>query len=230
MDNKIYSTKILRYAKKLKSIDFLGGECKKCGEKNFFKLCFHHTNSEDKEYRLSKMWGKNWKNIENEIKKCELLCQNCHYEYHEKIETYRTNDKKIFLEYKNVNGCEKCGYNNTLSALHFHHLVDKKFEFRFIKENISSIEEIRTEIIEEINKCKIFCANCHMIEHSDVDFFNKNYELIKNKSLQFRKMSKKIDINVVKRMYFNGIKQIDIAKNLGCSKSTISGIVKNFLK
>jgi len=228
MTDKMYSTKILRFAKKLKAINFLGGKCKKCGETNFFKLCFHHTNSEDKEYRLSRMWGKNWKNIFKEVEKCELLCQNCHYEFHDKPKTYRTNDKKIFLEYKNVKGCEKCGYNNTTSALHFHHLKDKNFEFRFVKENISSIEEIRIEIIEELNKCQILCANCHTIEHSDVDFFNNNYELIKNKSLKFKKMSSKIDKEVVKKLYIDGVRQIDISKLLDCSKSTISGIIKNF--
>jgi len=41
-------------------------------------------------------------------------------------------------------------------------------------------------------------------------------------------MSSKIDIEVVKKMYFDGIRQIDISKFLDCSKSTISGIVKNF--
>jgi hypothetical protein len=228
VNDKIYNTKILRFAKKLKAIQFLGGKCEKCGETNFFKLCFHHTNSEDKEYRMSSMWGKNWKKIEREVEKCELMCQNCHYEFHEKPETFRTNDKKIFLEYKNVEGCEKCGYNNTISALHFHHLEDKKFEFRFVKEYVSSIEEIRIEIIEEINKCQILCANCHTIEHSDVNFFNENYEIIKNKSLKFKKMSSKIDIEIVRKMYFDGVRQIDISKILDCSKSTISGIVKNF--
>ena len=41
-------------------------------------------------------------------------------------------------------------------------------------------------------------------------------------------MSSKIDKEVVKKLYIDGVRQIDISKLLDCSKSTISGIIKNF--
>lgn len=46
--NKVERSKILRYAKKLKSINYLGGKCKKCGESNISKLTFHHINTYEK--------------------------------------------------------------------------------------------------------------------------------------------------------------------------------------
>lgn len=43
---------------------------------------------------------------------------------------------------------------------------------------------------------------------------------------KIKKISKKIDRNLVMDMISNGIKQSEIAKNLGVSKSSISRIVK----
>lgn len=229
MTNKLFYTKILKFAKKYKAIDFLGGKCEKCGENDIFKLCFHHINDKEKEYKISQMLGRmKWNDIEKEIRKCKLLCQNCHYELHqnEKI-TQKIDDKKIYLEFKGINGCEKCGYNKSLNSLHFHHIGDKTFEFRFLRENIKSIEEIRLEIVEELNKCQVLCSNCHTKEHSDTIFYYENIDLIKKKSQNFRKKSSKLDRNIIQKMYFEeGKKQIEIAKFFDCSKGTISEIIK----
>ena len=48
MNKKQYWIKAYKLVKKIKAVDFLGGECKLCGEKNIFKLCFHH-NTQEKE-------------------------------------------------------------------------------------------------------------------------------------------------------------------------------------
>jgi hypothetical protein len=224
---KDYNERILIYAKKLKAINLLGGKCKICGEDNFFKLCFHHLR--DKKEKLSKMKERRWEEIEKEIRKCDLVCQNCHYEIHQKDmeETFRTQDKKFYLDYKNVNGCEICGYNKSMHALHFHHLHDKKIEFRFVKEKITSLEEIKINIMNEINKCQVLCSNCHMVAHSDVNFFKENFLKIEEKSLNLRKMSPKLDRETIKYMYFiEGKKQNEIKNHFKCSKGTISSIIK----
>ena len=39
---------LLRWAKKIKAISYLGGKCKKCGDNNIFHLSFHHTGNKDK--------------------------------------------------------------------------------------------------------------------------------------------------------------------------------------
>lgn len=97
--------KIDFYAKKLKAIDLLGGNCEKCKETDFYKLCFHHENKEDKENNISALSGRRWSVIEKEVKKCTLLCQNCHHEEHFKngvSDVRRRNMKKLYLEYKNM--------------------------------------------------------------------------------------------------------------------------------
>jgi len=64
--------------------------CIKCGEKRHYLLDFHHKDPESKTFQISQGTSKGWKKIEEEIKKCVLLCSNCHREFHyfEKIYKY----------------------------------------------------------------------------------------------------------------------------------------------
>ena len=61
-------------------LDYLGGKCKICGEKNPFVLSFHHI--KDKEFGICQKKTSNLESISKEIDKCELLCNNCHIEKH----------------------------------------------------------------------------------------------------------------------------------------------------
>lgn len=58
--------------------------CKICGEKRHWVLDFHHRNSDEKEKTISRMISKNmtWDKILQEIEKCDILCANCHRDYH----------------------------------------------------------------------------------------------------------------------------------------------------
>ena len=69
--------------KKLKAIDILGGKCNICGyNKCLDAIDFHHKNPLEKDNDLNGLWGRKWELIEREIKKCTILCSNCHREYH----------------------------------------------------------------------------------------------------------------------------------------------------
>lgn len=74
--------------------------------------------------------------------------------------------------YKLIKGCGRCGYNENGAALHFDHIdPSKKVDqvSRMLKGN-------RRNLIEEVRKCRILCANCHAVktyediqnEHTDV--------------------------------------------------------------
>lgn len=65
---------IQRVKKKLK--------CVKCGENRWYVLEFHHLN--DKEVEVGNMArnGYSINKIKDEIRKCDVLCANCHREEH----------------------------------------------------------------------------------------------------------------------------------------------------
>lgn len=215
-------------SKMYKAIQILGGKCEICGESRIYRLCFHHTNLNTKEYQISSIKDYRWSTIEKEIKKCLLLCHNCHSEIHYKnTKNNRVqNNKKLYLEYKNLYGCEICGYNKCNNALCFHHKDDsiKSFQISKILYKVNSLENVKDRIMEELDKCVVLCQNCHQDLHGTL--FHKYEKEIIEKSNKIKE-SKKIDLEIVKKMYFEeNKKQIEIVKYFGCSKGHISNLIK----
>jgi hypothetical protein len=63
----------------------MGGRCSICGyNKNFSALTFHHVDPKGKLFQLDLRSLSNRKQslIDDEIKKCILVCSNCHAELH----------------------------------------------------------------------------------------------------------------------------------------------------
>lgn len=57
--------------------------CEICGyNRNSAALCFHHLNSSEKDFGLAQISKTTKSNVINEIRKCQLLCHNCHMEVH----------------------------------------------------------------------------------------------------------------------------------------------------
>jgi 5-methylcytosine-specific restriction endonuclease McrA len=69
---------------KIKAINLLGGKCQNCGFSSYLSsLQFHHVNSYNKEFTISKDINfKNFNKILSELDKCCLLCSNCHDALH----------------------------------------------------------------------------------------------------------------------------------------------------
>lgn len=72
---------VLKWAKKLKAIELLGGKCAKCGHSNPCSLEFHH-HDDNKEAGYHSLAHHSWATIKKEILKCTLLCSNCHSDLH----------------------------------------------------------------------------------------------------------------------------------------------------
>jgi hypothetical protein len=71
--------------KKLELIRLAGGACQICGyNKNYSALCFHHLDPSKKDLQLTGRECSNRKleTLLEELKKCQLLCHNCHMEIH----------------------------------------------------------------------------------------------------------------------------------------------------
>ena len=77
-------------------------------------------------------------------------------------ESYNKNKRNLkqkYIEYKGGK-CEKCGYNKSLNALEFHHRNPKEKEF-----TLSGIRRGWEETKRELDKCDLFCSNCHREIH-----------------------------------------------------------------
>ena len=74
----------------LQLIEMLGGKCRDCSREasidNMICFDFHHINKEDKTAAVSDLLGNSrpFKTIEEEAKKCVLLCACCHRLHHQK--------------------------------------------------------------------------------------------------------------------------------------------------
>lgn len=70
--------------------DILGHSivCQKCGyDKCFASIDFHHRNPKEKKYNIGILWRQKptperLQIFRKELKKCNILCKNCHYELH----------------------------------------------------------------------------------------------------------------------------------------------------
>lgn len=73
-----------RKAIKNKAIEFLGDKCMLCGYcRSQAALDFHHIDEKSKSFGLSQDGlTRSWEKTKKELKKCILVCANCHREIH----------------------------------------------------------------------------------------------------------------------------------------------------
>jgi DNA-binding protein Fis len=60
--------------------------------------------------------------------------------------------------------CEICGYCKNVAAFDFHHINPKEKSFQLDLRHLSN--QSMSVIIEEFEKCKLLCSNCHREIHS----------------------------------------------------------------
>lgn len=57
-------------------------KCSKCGDKRWYVLDFHHVGKKEKEIGDMIRRGTSLENLKKELRKCIVLCSNCHREEH----------------------------------------------------------------------------------------------------------------------------------------------------
>lgn len=68
---------------KRRAVKLMGGKCQKCGYNRCLSaLEFHHLDPTKKDVDFSHVRRRAWKTVVEELKKCLLLCSNCHREEH----------------------------------------------------------------------------------------------------------------------------------------------------
>ena len=75
---------------KLKAIAAKGGSCQVCGYDRYVgSLHFHHIDPRKKGFSITAQANRSWSSVEKELKKCVLLCANCHGETHGGLSNFR---------------------------------------------------------------------------------------------------------------------------------------------
>lgn len=116
------SEAVKRWRKKCKEriILAMGGACCICGyNKCTSALVLHHLDPAKKEFSLGAIRAnpKNWDLIVKELKKCILLCHNCHSEIHEKLISIPINIASfndLYLNFKKDS--DKCSKKSTTKS------------------------------------------------------------------------------------------------------------------
>lgn len=112
MSSNSKHVKTWRKNTKTKIINIFGGGCGICGYNRCnSSLALHHLNPDEKEYGLGQFMAhpRKWEIIKEELKKCILVCHNCHGEIHEGLITIPDNVSRykecIDITY---NKCKSC--------------------------------------------------------------------------------------------------------------------------
>jgi len=76
-----------RQRNKLRAVEHMGGACVGCGyDTSVYSLVFHHVDPSTKSFTISQRGiCRAWAVLVEELKKCILLCANCHGEVHDGI-------------------------------------------------------------------------------------------------------------------------------------------------
>jgi len=74
--------------------------------------------------------------------------------------------RKLKIKYAKVLGgkCQVCGYSKCLAALQFHHRDPKDKDMGLDARVLGNVAE--SKILEELKKCDLVCANCHLELHN----------------------------------------------------------------
>jgi hypothetical protein len=172
-------------------------KCDDCGIRDLAVLEFDHRQPQEKRYDVSDLVHRagSWAAVLKEIAKCDVVCANCHRKRtaryfgwtkllglgelvlpvlpkrgtpdYERIKSVRSGqarrhrNRAFIYNYLREHPCVLCGEADPV-VLDFDHLRDKRREVTVIA-HLSG----RANLVAEIEKCRVLCANCHRGETAE---------------------------------------------------------------
>lgn len=131
---------------------------------------FDHLPPFQKNFIISYGYKYDWDEVIEEIKKCELICRNCHLERtflrkralgisNTAGAIYKRKNAVWFYDLKEASPCMDCGKYFKYYQMEYDHIdpASKKYGIGRI------ITYSKNIILEEIAKCDLVCGNCHRI-------------------------------------------------------------------
>jgi len=160
--NKSDAVKRWRKNTKRRMIESMGGECCICGySKCDSALAFHHLDPNGKDFSFGAVRAspKNWKTITDELRKCILVCHNCHSEIHEGVTEIPKSPPKFderFVDYKKalreseMVECPVCGKLMAPHQKSCSYVCSAKRKFRIDWDSINLETELKTKSYVQI--------------------------------------------------------------------------------
>ena len=132
---------------------------------------FDHRPEEIKKFEISQTVRiRRFELILKEIQKCDLVCSNCHRTRTKNRRIFKIKTNKYAKRYEFLKNwveslknkaCDICNKNYKPWQMDFDH-IDPKTKTK----SICDLVRMRTtqiKILEEIQKCRLLCSNCHRI-------------------------------------------------------------------
>lgn len=148
---------------KIKMVECMGGKCQCCGyDKCMTALAFHHLIPTEKDFGFGQIRAnpKSWEKIVNELKKCILVCHNCHSEIHSGLRIipndYIKFDEKLSSSSLDFNDCPICGNKKPTIRIFCSkpclHINNQKLNQKLTLSDIELIELLTKHTVTEIAK------------------------------------------------------------------------------
>jgi len=128
MSRRSENVKTWRKMTKKRIVKAMGDQCCACGyKKSMTALDVHHLDPSKKDFGMGTIIGNSvsWKRIVNELRKCVLLCANCHREHHEGLLDVPKNAPRFDERYTDFNlitgdvkGWDHCPVCNKMKPLY----------------------------------------------------------------------------------------------------------------
>lgn len=165
MSRNSENVKKWRKTTKARIVESLGGSCCICGyNKCYDALACHHLDPSKKDLALSAIRAnpKNWNTIVLELRKCILVCHNCHCEIHSNLITIPDDVPRfdeLYSSYKDLlnsskeeelNNCPICGTLKHFSKKTCSRSCAAKSQFKVNWDQINLTVEILTKSISQL--------------------------------------------------------------------------------
>lgn len=153
-------------------------KCSRCPETHPACMDFHHTDPAKKDFSIGRFGRyRTQEKLMEEIKKCVVLCANCHRAEHTRqrkeridsqqdssVKRYQERQKQWFLNLKKQYSCAECGETRS-ECIDFHH-QNARNKMVTIGQRYHCQSQKKT--LRELKKCIALCSNCHRKHHYEL--------------------------------------------------------------